>query len=509
MRRFKAVKGAGPWKFSPQGDKYGYINNPRWTAQMAHENDHEPCGYWPKFKTQYYYPAVLPIWEPSSMCVDEENRKLYTTCVRNYVGTKYLRKVFESDLDQFRHTRCWGAEIPGVHDTVLIGPTTHPPYFRDRMVQSHIWWNNDHGEGYYIPISQHRSMHIDVLNARTNVITSYDMRPGVGNTTYSEDDIIHFFNIPDFNNPRVYLTRVNLEQKRLYVVLMNSYIYRRNLVIGYFDLTETSPPYTWHRVIYESNILSQGNLVATHRGDSPFIVSAEDDLMILCGLSPFRQTSVLFTGHVTAWRISSGNRLGPYRISTEPAFPVRGIGSGCYAKGKLYGRIFYHSLQPSYRGLCECNLSNGAVRFHVPSYAPTLNNYDFRSITLGSNNKLYINHYNYGIAEFDIQTEAWRLLNHWEVPGLHPVIAQLYAGRFTFGIHYDNVTECVYSGYGITLWNVGPWTFGEPSLHWMPTQPGFWGCFIARHSVQGLPPSTEIIEGEEGPQLPMIWNMPK
>ena len=41
-------KGAGPWDFIPQGEKYGYVNNPRWTVNPASEVIHEPCGYWPK-----------------------------------------------------------------------------------------------------------------------------------------------------------------------------------------------------------------------------------------------------------------------------------------------------------------------------------------------------------------------------------------------------------------------------------------------------------------------------
>ena len=41
-------KGAGPWDFIPQGEKCGYVNNPRWTANRASDIDHEPCGYWPK-----------------------------------------------------------------------------------------------------------------------------------------------------------------------------------------------------------------------------------------------------------------------------------------------------------------------------------------------------------------------------------------------------------------------------------------------------------------------------
>ena len=109
-----------------------------------------------------------------------------------------------------------------------------------------------------------------------------------------------------------------------------------------------------------------------------------------------------------------------------------------------------------------------------------------------------------------LQEGTWRLLNDWQLSGLHPVLPQLYAGRYTYGIHYDETTKCVYSGYGLTLWTSGPWTHGEPNLHWMPTEPGFWGCFIARHSVVPLPPVTDIddIITPDKLGVPMIWTMP-
>lgn len=44
-------KGAGPWEFEPQGEKCGYVNNPRWTANPADDDIHAPCGYWPKGQT--------------------------------------------------------------------------------------------------------------------------------------------------------------------------------------------------------------------------------------------------------------------------------------------------------------------------------------------------------------------------------------------------------------------------------------------------------------------------
>jgi hypothetical protein len=54
-----ANKGQGPWPFSPQPEKCGYVNNPRWTATPASEVIHEPCGYWPKGVASPHLPANL------------------------------------------------------------------------------------------------------------------------------------------------------------------------------------------------------------------------------------------------------------------------------------------------------------------------------------------------------------------------------------------------------------------------------------------------------------------
>ena len=36
----------GPWAFNKQSDKFGYANNPRFTADPDDPNKHHPCGYW-------------------------------------------------------------------------------------------------------------------------------------------------------------------------------------------------------------------------------------------------------------------------------------------------------------------------------------------------------------------------------------------------------------------------------------------------------------------------------
>jgi len=68
MADWKATKGAGPWPFEKQGEKCGYVNNPRWTGSpvppsrtmaQAPDGDHEPCGYWPKSESVPSAPANL------------------------------------------------------------------------------------------------------------------------------------------------------------------------------------------------------------------------------------------------------------------------------------------------------------------------------------------------------------------------------------------------------------------------------------------------------------------
>jgi len=43
---WKDDKDLGPWDFSKQDDKLGYVNNPEFTEDPNDPDLHEPCGYW-------------------------------------------------------------------------------------------------------------------------------------------------------------------------------------------------------------------------------------------------------------------------------------------------------------------------------------------------------------------------------------------------------------------------------------------------------------------------------
>jgi hypothetical protein len=68
---WKDCKSSGPWAFTPQENKWGYLNNPLWSAQqdaidfcedqdlvLDQSNQHDPCGHWHKAEvTEEPFPA--------------------------------------------------------------------------------------------------------------------------------------------------------------------------------------------------------------------------------------------------------------------------------------------------------------------------------------------------------------------------------------------------------------------------------------------------------------------
>lgn len=509
MRRFTQVKGAGPWKFEPQKDKFAYINNPRWTPEMAHQDDHKPCGYWYKEwspTVPYIAPGALPIWRPSYMSFDPDTRTLYTACVYDYVGNKRLLKVFASDIDLMRHKRAWDV------DGSVRGPAYQAPYFE--IGNGHVWPRVDKGDKYLIPVGQ--SNRVALLNARDNVITQYNLKAGALNTTY--DDSHHTLFLGIMGGVGLAKAVVNYEQQRLYCLFVNTYHHRRNFSIGYIDLTVNAAPYPWTEIIYETYIgpgqdygFGIWDLSGARFGYTDLIISPENDLIIYCGL-----TEVNHAGCVGVWRIN-GDRVFIHRNRsswggvTSPQLPVRGMGNSVLIGHHLYGRINYAASQPDYRGLARLDVFSGAVEIYTPTYAD-LQRYNFTDVTHApERNCLYMNHRGYGIAEFHLGTHRWRLLNDWQLEGVHPIVAHFFAQRWTNGLYYDDVTKCVYSGHGNSLWSTGPWSRGHPDLHWFPQTPGFWDAYVARHSVLPLPPDVTHVDQLPDPKIvdvPMIWTMP-
>ncbi len=75
MGDWKDDKDSGSWDFTEQPDKWGYLNNPRWTED-SESNQHDPCGHWHKNKffesTGTYITYQLGSWWQQTVDVGDD-----------------------------------------------------------------------------------------------------------------------------------------------------------------------------------------------------------------------------------------------------------------------------------------------------------------------------------------------------------------------------------------------------------------------------------------------------
>ena len=74
MTDWKTYKGSGPWDFTEQPTKWGYLNNPLWSSQQnaidfckkhglpLNPDSHKPCGHWHRNPTEDAYISIGYDW---------------------------------------------------------------------------------------------------------------------------------------------------------------------------------------------------------------------------------------------------------------------------------------------------------------------------------------------------------------------------------------------------------------------------------------------------------------
>lgn len=96
MSNWREDRNLGPWNFTIQPNKFGFVNNPRWTDEPADPDQHKPEGYWYRantsFKTYKYdaTPWVIGTLE----CGSEYLNYVYVTWYNP--PSDYVRKLYRS-----------------------------------------------------------------------------------------------------------------------------------------------------------------------------------------------------------------------------------------------------------------------------------------------------------------------------------------------------------------------------------------------------------------------------
>jgi len=376
-------------------------------------------------------------WNSGDECFalsfEAASRKLYVINGHTPSGTRVLQNVVRIDVDTWTVEKCWDQySVPAF-----------PAYF---FSAAHVAFGRTHTDGNLIAVGNARTApsqwHVSLLDGLADTIRTFSFQD---NATYGLTKNVNGF--PDMGVGSTYLNHVWVDAtaKRLYLVFVNSYFSNRVVEIGYIDLTQPGPSYSYTSLIHEVNQLSEIEATGIQTGD--FAVVPEADLILLSGYNYVSS----WTGHLRAYILSTGSLYKSYSNAANAGFPYRGLSAILCRDGKVYGAFGYEPLygQADRRGLCEIDFSDDSVRYIQPTWG-TFDNYGLDDMVKTSDGMIVAAAYGHGITLFNPATGEWILYDNTNLPGMDP------GGGYRFYcVAFDEVKGMIYVG---EAYSAGGWT---------------------------------------------------
>lgn len=342
---------------------------------------------------------------------DATNRKLYVLCMYTYVGDKLLRNVVKVDVDSWSVESFWDR-------------TTSSPRFDSTMGSV---YGRFIGDGYYIPVYDENSDALNLLNGSNNTIIKY---------YFSDNEAKGYVKNTDWQQyggaNSIETVQADTIDNRLYVYWIGTQTSKSYIQIGYFDLSDTTPPFSFVTIVEETDTVTGAFEIV-----SEMRVYPNDDKIFICG------SINLFLGGGLRIYSKSGAVIDDYRNSNDPNFPKWGLENICYHGGFLFGSFIYTASygQENRRGIVKINLSTRQITYHRPTWA-TVDDYEVTSIEPGESDELIITCYSYGVTIYNITSDTWQLFNNDNIPGM--IADDNYSFRCS---EYDSVNGYIFAGY--------------------------------------------------------------
>ena len=379
---------------------------------------------------------------------DSVTRKLYAQ-IRAELVSKSLGAVLEIDVDNWTITGCWNcATVPAYNGAYCANNCS----------------DKCHGERY-LSVMVCSEDHVAILNAEADTITTYDFTTWAGYSITKNVD-------SDLNPNDSFGAWIDFDSNRCYFCFAITWgVQGRKLYLGYFDLLESGPTYSFTLVL-DGLYFTQAEV--TWFG---WFLDVSNDL-IFCLHGMYYGAAEGFTKIYT---LSTGALWKTYQKSSFAGYPMHGLRQGVLVNNKLYGLFSYESGygEQDKRGLCEIDLDTDVITMHRPSWA-SVDDYKFMQMEKTDDNKIIITTYGYGITVFDTNTNTWELFDNDSVPGL----TEDGTNYFNY-VAYDNAGGQIFAGsgaygtgswYGIVMFsqygllkrsyykvgtNAGGWSFGS------------------------------------------------
>jgi hypothetical protein len=343
----------------------------------------------------------------NAVSFDPVTRKIYAIC-----GA--LEGVVEMDLDTWTVTNMWDdGSVPAFPAWLGGGGTL------------------GHHERHLVVITDITNRHLYLLDAQANTITGYHFSDDAPHQIVTNVEGLVPGGHP--GTPVIQKTWVDFASQRLWIYFAQGYIGVATNIVGYIDLSQTAPPYTFHQVVTHTFTPNAG-----YPQYDMWIDVAENYAV------------VSHNGDVFVYSLETGNVLYTFNYSLYPEFPYQGLHDVSYLNRNIYGTFFYFDLygQGDYRGLCRINLDDSSISYSRPTW-DTLDDYKLYAIEPISTGELLIVGF-YCVTKFNPLDGTWVEYSNDTIPGFTPTgVADGFSG-----LAYDSLTGTVLTGSnGFYTWN--------------------------------------------------------
>lgn len=331
---------------------------------------------------------------------DSTNRKLYAVNIHNGFATKGLQCVVKIDVDTWTVDQYWDATTTPGFPAVICGGSS---------ATEHVWYCNHVHDGHIIAIT---AAHIGssgkwlwVLDGEANTITNYycDANVAYGFT----QNVTHSISA-DYGS--FHHCQVDAANLRVYLCLVDTYVWHPKVSVGYIDLTESSPEF--HEIFNYTDIddtEAYGVSYSLHGGmwvdvDSGYIV-----LSCSTGMWP---------GAMLVFDLETGALIVKW-TGSDIDFPYYGLTKPFVYNGKIYAGMCKYTSgydQGGFRGLAEIDISAETITLHRPSYCSSDDHY-FGRPSLLQDGRIAMTHTSYGVAVFDTISKTWSLFSNNNIAG--------------------------------------------------------------------------------------------
>lgn len=399
----------------------------------------------------------------SNMHIDVAAQKLYVVVSWMYTGYKVLICAAKIDLATWEIDDCWNSATT----------PAFPAYMFDTQG---VWPDSYRGDGCYVPVGHSGGM-ISLLNADADTITTYAFYDF---TAYGIAQNVTWDPLYTGGNMSVDKIWTDADNDRLYVLLTSTY----HMQIGYFDLTDAGPDYTFTTIVTSEGDLSAATSYGIRNGEGFFEVNAAAGLIIVGAEGIITG----YKGKLLIFDLATGGLWKSYDVDSNPTFPYRGLRRAVYNDGLLVGDFAYESLygQADYRGVCVIDTATDSISYHRPSYA-SVDDYALNDLCLTDAGEYIFAANGYGLVKWDGGSD-WTLYANSTVPGLTPT----GVNNFINPVVYNPTTGMIIAGhgtYGATGWTglvmVSTSGYIRQASYRIGTYSGSWSWSTISNLVQG------------------------